>query len=198
MTPAESLIPQTIQDLYEIHEWRHASAVLKHDFPKEWKDIMDVLSGFRLKKSAISIGGGNKSDVSRLINSGFYEKGWKEEHFDTKISIDSYNYESPTHSIDCYRNGIVLEIEWNNKDPFFDRDLNNFRLLFELRVVSVGIIITRCDDLQDIFKEIGRGPSFGMSTTHMMKLLPKVKGGGGGGCPILVFGITKKLYDDMS
>ena len=132
---------------------------------------------FGLKKFAISIGGGDNSDVSRLINSGFYEKGSKEKHFDTKISIDSYNYESPTHSIDCYRNGIALEIEWNNKDPFFDRDLNNFRLLFELRVVSVGIIITRCDDLQDIFKEIGRGPSFGMSTTHMMKLLPKVKGG---------------------
>ena len=71
---------------------------------------MDVLSGFRLKKSAISIGGGNKSDVSRLIDSGFYEKGWKEKHFDTKISIDSYNYESPTHSIDCYRNGIALKL----------------------------------------------------------------------------------------
>jgi Restriction endonuclease BglII len=32
------------------------------------------------------------------------------------------------------RGRVGLEIEWNNKDPFFDRDLNNFRLLFELRV----------------------------------------------------------------
>gem|GEM_PF-3417229 len=31
--------------------------------------------------------------------------------------------------------------EWNKKDPFFDRDLNNFRLLFDLRAVSVGIIV---------------------------------------------------------
>jgi hypothetical protein len=28
----------------------------------------------------------------------------------------------------------------------------------------------------------------------MGKLLPKIEGGGGGGCPILVFGISKKLY----
>ena len=42
---------------------------------------------------------------------------------------------------------MALEIEWNNKDPFYDRDLNNFRLLFELRVVSVGVIVTRCASL---------------------------------------------------
>ena len=88
---------------------------------------------------------------------------------------------------------MALEIEWNNKDPFFDRDLNNFRLLFDLRVISVGIIITRCDELQNIFDQLGRGKSYGASTTHMSKLLPKIEGGGGAGCPLLVFGISKKL-----
>jgi hypothetical protein len=28
----------------------------------------------------------------------------------------------------------------------------------------------------------------------MSKLLPRIEGGSGGGCPVLVFGITKKLY----
>ncbi len=50
-----------------------------------------------------------------------------------------------------------MEIEWNNKDPFYDRDLNNFRLLFELRAVSVGVIVTRCNELQEIFDALGRG-----------------------------------------
>jgi hypothetical protein len=104
--------------------------------------------------------------------------------------------DSPTHKVDCYKNRVVLEIEWNNKDPFFDRDLNNFRLLFELRAVSVGIIITRRDELQEIFNGLGRGNSHGASTTHMSKLLPRIEGGGGGGCPVLVFGISKKLYDE--
>ena len=83
-----------------------------------------------------------------------------------------------------------------NKDPFFDRDLNNFRLLFELRAISVGIIITRCDELQEIFNELGRGTSYGASTTHMGKLLPRIQGGSGGGCPILVIGIKRTLYEE--
>jgi len=41
---------------------------------------------------------------------------------------------------------------------------------------------------------VGRGDSYGSSTTHMSKLLPRIEGGGGGGCPILVFGITRRLY----
>ena len=108
--------------------------------------------------------------------------------------MDEIAIDSPTHKVDCFKNGVAVEIEWNNKDPFFDRDLNNFRLLFELRAISVGVIITRCDELQQIFDAIGRGKSYGPSTTHMSKLLPRIDGGGGGGCPILVFGITKKLY----
>ena len=101
---------------------------------------------------------------------------------------------SPTHKVDCFKNRVAVEIEWNNKDPFFDRDLNNFRLLFDLRSVSVGVIITRADELQDVFDGLGRGSSFGASTTHMGRLLPRINGGSGGGCPILVIGITKKLY----
>jgi len=104
--------------------------------------------------------------------------------------------ESPTHKVDCFKRGIGLEIEWNNKDPFYDRDLNNFRLLFDLRALSVGVIVTRSDELQQIFRQLGRGSSYGESTTHMSKLLPRIEGGGGAGCPLLVFGITKALYLD--
>ncbi len=95
------------------------------------------------------------------------------------------------------QNRIALEIEWSNKDPFFDRDLNNFRLLFDLRAISVGIIITKADDLSVIFKGLGKSiwNKYGWSSTWMRKLLPRIEGGGGGGCPILVFGITKKLYE---
>ena len=93
---------------------------------------------------------------------------------------------------------VALEVEWNNKDPFFDRDLNNFRLLFDLRAVSVGVIITRTDSLQEIFDGLGRGSSYGSSTTHMSKLLPRINGGSGGGCPILVLGISKELYVEDS
>lgn len=188
------LLPDFIRENYEVHEWKHALAILNEDFPKEFKDIIDVLNSFRLKKSWLTTPGGRKSQVSEFIDSYLYGKDWVEKEFSTKVIVDNHQMDTPTHKVDCFKNRVALEIEWNNKDPFFDRDLNNFRLLFDLRAISVGIIITRCDDLQNIFKDIGRGSSYGASTTHMSKLLPRIEGGGGSGCPILVFGISKKLY----
>jgi hypothetical protein len=188
------LLPQYIRDNYEVFEWKHACAILKQDFPDEWNDVINVLSTFKLKRSWIEIAGGSKSKISEAIDSELYAREWVEKKFDTEIIIDNNQIKSPTHKVDCFKNRVALEIEWNNKDPFFDRDLNNFRLLFELRAVSVGIIITRCDNLQDIFNVLEKGKSYGASTTHMSKLLPRIEGGGGGGCPVLVIGISKTLY----
>lgn len=188
------LIPEAIREFYEVYEWKHACAILKNDFPSEFKNVIDLLMQFRLKKSWIISGGGRKSEVSSAIDEFLYERGWAEKEFSTSFKVDNCIVNSPTHKVDCFKNRIALEIEWNNKDPFFDRDLNNFRLLFDLRAVSVGIIITRCDDLQQIFDKLGRGKSYGSSTTHLAKLLPKIEGGSGGGCPILVFGISSYLY----
>ena len=189
-------LPEYILTNDEVHEWKHACAILKSDFPNEWNDLIELLLSFRLKKSWIMEPGGRKSQVSTSIDSFLYERKWIEKEFDTAVMVDEELMESPTHKVDCYKNHIALEIEWNNKDPFFDRDLNNFRLLFDLRAISVGIIITRCDNLQKVFNDIGRGSSFGNSTTHMSKLLPRIEGGSGGGCPVLVFGIKKSLIDE--
>jgi len=192
---AIDLLPDRLRGLYEVYEWKHACAILQSDFYKEWQDIIEVLSDFRLKRSHIlAPGKGNKSDISNWIDSNFYARDWVQKSFDTKMVIDELEIDSPTHKVDCFKNKVAIEIEWNNKDPFYDRDLNNFRLLFDMRTISVGIIITRSDELQEIFNALGKGKSYGPSTTHMSKLLPKIEGGGGGGCPILVFGITKRLY----
>lgn len=120
------LLPRFLLEHYEVHEWKHASAILAQDFPQEWRDIVDVLSGFRLRRSWIAVGGKNKSDISKQIDSQLYARGWEERQFDTAIVVDGETTPSPTHKIDCFKNRVALEIEWNNKDPFFDRDLNNF------------------------------------------------------------------------
>lgn len=192
------LLPPDIDERYELHEWRHACAILSSDFPNEWKDLIEVLREFRLLRSEIVAPGGGKSPVSNRFDSALYARGWLERPFDTSISVDGRLAESPTHKVDCFKNGIALEVEWNNKDPFFDRDLNNFRLLFDLRAVDVGIIVTRSDELQELFDSLGKGKSYGQATTHWSKVLPKIQGGGGGGCPILLIGLTKRLYEPES
>lgn len=108
--------------------------------------------------------------------------------------VDGNAVESPTHEVDCFKNRIGLELEWSNKDPFHDRDLNNFRLLFDLRVISVGVIITKSDELAPLLHDLGKWDEYGTSTTWMSKLLPRVRGGGG--CPLVVFGIRRSRYQE--
>ncbi len=73
--------------------------------------------------------------------------------------------ESQSHEVDHVRtfdeNGrlsrIALEIEWNNKDPFFDRDLENFKRLHADGAISAGVIVTRGRSLhQSMRAMVGR------------------------------------------
>jgi hypothetical protein len=162
--------------------------------PERWDEILTALRSFELLRSEVVAPGKNRSPIVARLEQPLKDAGWIETQFETSIVVDGTATPSPTHKVDCFKDGVAIEVEWNNKDPFYDRDLNNFRLLFDLRVIDVGVIITRASHLQDIFNELGKGKSYGNSTTHMNKLTPRLDGGGGGGCPVLVFAITRKLY----
>lgn len=193
-----NLIPDRIREVYQVAERHHACAILSADFPTEWKDLLAALEQLRLPKSKILTPGGGKSPISKGINGFFAQRDWEEKKFDIQVLVDGVSTLSPTHHVDYFRNGVAIETQWNNKDPFYDRDLTTFRLLFELNVLSVGVIITRASELQQIFDDLGKGMSYGASTTHMGKLIPKMANRASGGCPILAFGMTKKLYDPSS
>jgi hypothetical protein len=176
-------LPEFIRLNYEIHEWRHAQAILRCDFPQEYSEIVDVLMRFRLLKNWLTVGGGRKSKVSEWIDGELLNKHqWVPKGFDTKIIVDEQTFESPTHEVDCFKNRVALEIEWNNKDPFFDRDLNNFRLLFELRAISVGVILI-FDTLRSYLLDLQRltttanplGTTFSISSVLGSCLLPQCR-----------------------
>jgi len=192
----EHLIPAALFEMYHIKEWRNATGILQTACPAEWAEIQEVLLGFRLLKSEVRIGGGNRSLISKRIDQPLYDRGWVEKSFETAIVVDGVRIDSPTHAVDCFKGGVAVEMEWNNKDPFFDRDLNNFRLLFDLRAIQVGVVITRAQELQRIFKSVGKGSSYGAATTHHERLWPKVDGGGAGGCPLLTFAIKPSTFVD--
>ena len=189
------LIAADVRVKYHIEERSHACAILKSDFPNEFNDIVDCLRAFTLKKSEILQAGGRKSPIAIAIDDFLGKRGWAERKFDTKMVVDDKEWPTPTHKIDNFKNRIGVEVEWNNKDPFYDRDLNNFRLLHQLSVLSVGVIITRLTELQKEFERLGKGKSYGNSTTHWGKLIPKVNGGGAGGCPLLLIGMGLACYD---
>jgi hypothetical protein len=199
------LIPKELFDLYEFHEWRNAVGILSAAYPDEWSNILAVLANFRLLRTDIEKGelGGRFGDRSKVViridDIALRPLGWEPREFKTSIKVDNDSYDSPTHEVDCVKGKVALEVEWNNKTEFYDRDLNNFRRLFELQAIDVGVVITRCDELQSIFKSLGRAKSFGSSTTILSKLKRKLDGGAGGGCPVLIVGMKKSLYlDDVA
>ena len=195
------LADETLIAGWRCYDWRNARALLEHKFFAEWKDLLEVLSVFRLTHTQLSAKGGNKTEIAGSLDSSFYRRGWVEKQFHTAISVDGVTEETPTHDIDCYRNRVAVELEWNNKDPFYDRDLNNFRLLYDLRVVDVGVMVTRSTSLMQWLrtnhKMLEKAPgTYGASTTHFDKLEPRILGGGAGGCPVFVFAMTEQLYVD--
>ena len=186
---------------WDCYDWRNARTILQYGHSSEWNDIRDVLSAFSLTKQQLAQKGGRKGPISSSIDSAFYARGWKETKFNTAVLVDGNQSDTPTHKVDCFKGKIALEVEWNNKDPFYDRDLNNFRLLYDLRVVDVGVIITKSTELmrwlENGYDDIGRETAgTGSSTTHFAKLEPRVVGGGAGGCPVLVFAMTPDLIGD--
>lgn len=193
---AIDLVPASVRKRFLFEERHHATSVLASDFPEEFNDLILCLKAFCLKKSAILTPGGGRSPIPIAIDGFLRGRKWAEKRFDIKITVDDKPIPIPTHKIDNFKNRVGIEVEWNNKTEFYDRDLNNFRLLWEMRVLSVGVIITRLSELQRLFDQLGKGDSYGNSTTHWDKLIPKVESGGAGGCPLLLVGMGMACYDE--
>lgn len=188
-------LPKFIVDNYENYDYKDALKTLSTKNPEELKDILSILSSFTLKRSQVIKSGGRKSEIAEDFDLALGKRGWEEKQF-LLDTFDNKNNPYPvhTHKIDGYKNRVVFELEWNNKDPFFDRDLNSFRILHDNDLVNAGIIVTRSTALQKIFKDLNIGASYGASTTHFNKLMPKILSGGSGNCPILIFAIKASLY----
>lgn len=191
-------VPDDIAARFHFVEARNGFAVLSAACADEWRDILKVLREFRLLHTEVASPGGSKSIIANRVDGALLALGWSAKRFDTRIVVDGVERFSPTHEVDMFKGRVALEMEWNNKDPFFGRDLNNFRLLFEFGVIDAGVIITRATELQDLLvNQVGRDrQSYGASTTHLDKLVPRLEGGAGGGCPIVAFAITSATYVD--
>ena len=145
------VIPTQTRERYHIEERRHACAILTTDCCRELQDIVGCLDQFELLRSEIAAGGGGKTKIAKRFDSFLAGRGWTEKSVRVGRKIDETVTESETHKVDFFKGRVAVEVEWNNKDPFFSRDLDVFRLLHELNVISVGVIVTRMDELQEIF-----------------------------------------------
>ena len=152
-----NLIPASWQAVsgYEFKELRYAGLVIDTDYQEVVDEVRDILDAFTIRRTDVLAGGGGKTVMVKWLEGRFNEFGWHKRNFDVNISVDGIARQSLTHEIDHVRaldddrHPIALEIEWNNKDPFFDRDLQNFRSLHDVGAISAGIILTRGPGMQD-------------------------------------------------
>ncbi len=149
---------QKLIDLdFDVKTIQHARAIMESEFPDALAELEQVLLPIQIPIQELVFGGGGKTKVVKRIEDRFNELNWSKHNFNLKKLVDGIATQAMSHEIDHvkrYPNGVLaLEIEWNNKDPFFDRDLQNFRQLHADGAISLGIIITRGSSLQDGIKD---------------------------------------------
>ena len=138
---------------FEIRHESHAAAILERDFPTALREIEEVLSNLSIPVTEIIGSGGGETKGTQRMRHAFNDAGWRKFEFKIEKIINDVRREAISHEVDHVkefdRYKLALEIEWNNKDPFFDRDLENFKRLHAEGAISVGIIITRGPSLHE-------------------------------------------------
>lgn len=138
---------------FEVELLSHAAAILEKDFPDAVHELDAVLGAVDVPITEIIGSGGGETHGTQRMRRSLAELGWRKVCFQIEKTINGTPRESISHEVDHVKtfpdgNLIALEIEWNNKDPFFDRDLENFKRLHSEGAISIGGIITRGTSLQ--------------------------------------------------
>lgn len=228
-------------ELYDVYSYRHAAALIKNSFPIQWGEIEHALLNFKMTTFDFASPGGNESAIPKKLSAMLRPKEWFETRINGDLVIKVAEYTEDTlpngkikkrlipekasivlekyidgHKIDYVKGQVALDMEWNSKDQTYDRDLVAFKMFHECGIISVAVLITRSQKLDDVFKIIPKRNKageiaynkkgepiscmgkFGASTTQMGKLLYRLNTGRHGGCPVLVFGILPTVITDYS
>lgn len=215
-------IPSNVLEKFEFYNYNHALEILTQAFLNEWNEVIDCLDKFDISVSDLIAAGGNETNIPKRFDDVLYPYGWREIKITGDLIIKKYPrqanqrgrfasepYEEKKilgyidgHNIDFVKNRVAFDLEWNSKDQTFDRDLLAMRTYYDCDIISAGIIVTRSEELNEIFRStIGTDgkaliKKYGASTTWMGKLLPRLDSRRNGGCPILAVGIKKPCVSD--
>jgi hypothetical protein len=154
-------LDQLLELGFQIRFVSHARAILETDFPDVLNELGGALSSLTIPIEEIIGSGGGETKGTQRLRRALANNGWAKHHFEIVKTINGVQRESQSHEVDHVRvfpdrGTVALEIEWNNKDPFFDRDLENFKRLHAEGAISVGVIVTRGESMQDEMRAMVR------------------------------------------
>jgi len=198
------LLPESILEKYEVHNINHAAEILTQAYPNDFAEIVAALETFWINEEDLVAGGGSESAIPKKFGTFLHPKGWDEVKITGDLLVKQHRRHTQQlkehtienfidgHNIDFVKGKVAFDLEWNSKDQTFDRDLYAFRTFHECGIIACGVIVTRSESLNQIFNQLGIKAKYGASTTWMGKLLPRIKAGRHGACPLLIIGITQK------
>ena len=214
-------IQASLLDRFEFQNYGHALEILNEAFPSEWEDLQNCLAKLSISVDDLKASGGNETAIPKKFDDVLYPLGWREIRITGDLLVKLYPRKANQrgrfsdvpfdekviegfidgHNIDFVKSKVAFDLEWNSKDQTFDRDLLAMRTYFDCGLIEVGVIVTRSQELNDIFKTLtdskGRPlmPKYGASTTWMGKLEYRLKSRRNGGCHILAVGIKKPCIE---
>jgi len=145
---------------FEVEFHSHAAPILEVEFPEALRDLSSVLEGVSIPIGEIIGSGGGEAAGTQRMRRALAKLDWIKKKFEIRKTVNGVERESISHEIDHVKTfpagTLALEIEWNNKDPFFDRDLENMKRLHTENAISAGVIITRGSSLHGSMREFVR------------------------------------------
>ena len=153
------MFEQLLERGFQVEYRSHARAILEVDFPGAAEELEAALLGATIPIEEIIAGGGGEAKGTQRLRRALSAGGWRKMEFVVETRINGVARESQSHEVDHVRElasgeRIALEIEWNNKDPFYDRDLENFQRLHANGGISVGAIVTRGRSLHENMRSL--------------------------------------------
>ncbi len=215
----EKYVDKDIIGKFEFYSYGHALEILHDAFLPEWEELQESLRHLELTLCDIRTSGGNESPIPKKFDDVLYPLGWREIRISADLTVKKYPRQTVQrrgrfadqpcevetiegyidgHNIDFLKNKVAFDLEWNSKDQTFDRDLLAMRTYFDCGLVDVGVIVTRSEELNEIFKQTKDDngqplmKKYGASTTWMGKLRYRLDSRRNGGCPVLAIGIGKE------
>ena len=235
-------VPQSIRDKYEVFSYRNAAVILAETRQQEFAEIVSALEAFTITTEMIRTAGGNESDIPKEFTKTLRPMGWHETIISADLHV-TLSWREPTgemtkgkkpkpilaaktrimkrekyldgHKIDYVKGKVAFDLEWNSKDQTFDRDLYAMNAFFQSGAIDVGVLVTRSELLNDVFRNVGPSltkagaiemtkdgverptmSKYGASTTWMGKLIYRLNAGRNGGCPVLAIGIKPAAVSD--
>ena len=181
MSMSKCRYPVDLMERFEFYSYGHAMEILTESFSLHWHEIREALSRLNITTEELLSAGGNETAIPKKFDDVLYPLGWREIKITGDLLIKMYPrkanqrgrfsetpFDEKTingwidgHNIDFIKDKVAFDLEWNSKDQTFDRDLLAMRTYFDCGIIDVGVIVTRSEELNEVFKslKLGNGES---------------------------------------